>query len=112
MLRNFFLKGRYKEFKSIVKSEKATLIITSLFLEIFITEFYKVIWQPRYDIVTDWKCTKGNKKQDLRKKIPVQQCIVYKRIPTQQVEDGTYDLKERKIFKCSKQSSVVLEKIK
>ncbi|GET56285.1 hypothetical protein RIR_e16584_A0A2N0S3D0_9GLOM [Rhizophagus irregularis DAOM 181602=DAOM 197198] len=48
----------------------------------FITEFYKVIWQPRCDIVADWERTKGIKKQDLRKKIPAQQHIVYERIPT------------------------------
>ncbi|CAB5364498.1 unnamed protein product [Rhizophagus irregularis] len=93
MLRNLFPKGRYRELMSIVKSEKATLTIASLFLEMFITEFYKVIWQPRCDIVADWECTKGIKK-----------------IPTQQVEDGTYDLKGRKIFKRGEQWSVALEK--
>ncbi|PKC07395.1 hypothetical protein RhiirA5_399882 [Rhizophagus irregularis] len=87
MLRNLFPKGRYRELRSIVKSEKATLTIASLFLEMFITEFYKVIWQPRCDIVADWERTKGIKKQDLRKKISAQQRIVYERIPTQQVED-------------------------
>ncbi|CAB5373729.1 unnamed protein product [Rhizophagus irregularis] len=110
MLRNLFPKGRYRELRSIVKSEKATLTIASLFLEMFITEFYKVIWQPRCDIVADWERTKGIKKQDLRKKISAQQRIVYERIPTQQVEDGTYDLKGRKIFKCGEQWSVALEK--
>lgn len=53
---------------------------------------------------------KGIKKQDLRKKISAQQRIAYERIPTQQVEDGTYDLKGRKIFKYSEQWSVALEK--
>ncbi|CAB4496321.1 unnamed protein product [Rhizophagus irregularis] len=110
MLRNLFPKGRYRELRSIVKSEKATLTIASLFLEMFITEFYKVIWQPRCDIVADWEHTKGIKKQDLRKKISAQQRIVYERIPTQQVEDGTYDLKGRKIFKRGEQWSVALEK--
>ncbi|GBC25678.2 zinc finger BED domain-containing protein RICESLEEPER 2-like [Rhizophagus irregularis DAOM 181602=DAOM 197198] len=110
MLRNLFPKGRYRELRSIVKSEKATLTIASLFLEMFITEFYKVIWQSRCDIVADWERTKGIKKQDLRKKISAQQRIVYERIPTQQVEDGTYNLKGRKIFKCGEQWSVALEK--
>ncbi|PKC12152.1 RnaseH-domain-containing protein [Rhizophagus irregularis] len=90
MLRNLFPKGRYRELRSIVKSEKATLTIASLFLEMFITEFYKVIWQPRCDIVADWERTKGIKKQDLRKKISAQQRIVYERIPTQQVEDVNF----------------------
>ncbi|GET61381.1 hypothetical protein RIR_jg23594.t1 [Rhizophagus irregularis DAOM 181602=DAOM 197198] len=82
MLRNFFPKGRYRELRSIVKSKKATLTITSIFLEMFITEFYKVIWQPRCDLVADWERTKGIKKQDLRKRILAQQCIAYERIPT------------------------------
>ncbi|RGB22866.1 hypothetical protein C1646_775397 [Rhizophagus diaphanus] len=55
--------------------------------EMFITEFYKVIWQPCCDIVADWEHIKGIKKQNLRKKISAQQRIVYKRIPIQQVED-------------------------
>ncbi|PKB95692.1 hypothetical protein RhiirA5_436236 [Rhizophagus irregularis] len=46
MLRNFFPKKRYRKLKSIVKSEKAKLTITTLFLEIFINEFYRIIWQP------------------------------------------------------------------
>ncbi|UZO28081.1 uncharacterized protein OCT59_021624 [Rhizophagus irregularis] len=66
--------------------------------EMFITEFYKVIWQPRCDIVADWEHTKGIKKQDLRKKISAQQRIVYERIPTQQVEDGTYGPEGKKNF--------------
>ncbi|GES75296.1 ribonuclease H-like domain-containing protein [Rhizophagus clarus] len=44
LLRNFFPKEKYKELKDIVKSEKATLTIATIFLEIFINEFYDIIW--------------------------------------------------------------------
>ncbi|GBB89621.1 hypothetical protein RclHR1_16360001 [Rhizophagus clarus] len=70
LLRNFFPKEKYKELKNIVKSEKATLTIAIIFLEIFINEFYNIIWQPRYKIVAEWEHIKGIKKQDLKKKIP------------------------------------------
>ncbi|CAB4462396.1 unnamed protein product [Rhizophagus irregularis] len=43
MLKNFFPKEKYREIKLIVKSEKATLTITTFFLEIFVNEFYKII---------------------------------------------------------------------
>src|SRR3954471_6344942 len=99
MLRNFFPKEKYREIKFIVKSEKATLTITTLFLEIFINEFYRIIWQPRCNLVTEWKHTKGIKKQDLRKKIPTHRRITYERTPTQQIEGDTYDLNGRKILK-------------
>ncbi|PKY50644.1 hypothetical protein RhiirA4_467224 [Rhizophagus irregularis] len=112
MLRNFFPKKRYRKLKSIVKSEKATLTITTLFLEIFINEFYRIIWQPRCNLVTEWEHTKGIKKKDLKKKIPANQHITYERIPTQQVEGDTYDLKGRRIFKYNEQWSIALEKIR
>ena len=92
-------KFKYKKLKSIVKSKKATLIITTLFLEIFINEFYKIIWQPYCNLVTEWECIKEIKKQNLKKKIPAYQCIAYEWTPTQQIEGDTYDLKERKILK-------------
>ncbi|CAB5203019.1 unnamed protein product [Rhizophagus irregularis] len=91
-------------------SEKATLTITTLFLEIFINEFYKIIWQPRCNLITEWECTKGIKKQDLRKKIPAHQHITYERTLTQQIEGDTYDLKGRKILKHSEQWSIALGK--
>ncbi|PKY61657.1 hypothetical protein RhiirA4_431962 [Rhizophagus irregularis] len=110
MLRNFFPKERYRKLKSIVKSEKATLTITTLFLEIFINEFYRIIWQPRCNLVTEWEHTKGIKKKDLKKKIPANQRITYERTPTQQVEGNTYDLKGRRILKHNEQWSIALEK--
>ena len=70
------------QLKSIVKSEKATLTITTLFLEIFINEFYRIIWQLCCNLVTEWEHTKGIKKQNLRKKIPVHQRITYEQTPT------------------------------
>ncbi|PKY34471.1 hypothetical protein RhiirB3_454207 [Rhizophagus irregularis] len=45
ILRNFFPKKRYRKPKFIVKSEKVTLTIITLFLEIFINKFYRIIWQ-------------------------------------------------------------------
>ena len=63
MLRNFFPKERYRKLKSIVKSEKATLTITTLFLEIFINEFYRIIWQPCCNLVTEWEHTKGDQEK-------------------------------------------------
>ncbi|GBC03431.1 hypothetical protein RclHR1_05120001 [Rhizophagus clarus] len=77
LLRNFFPKEKYKEFKDIVKSEKATLTIATIFLEIFINEFYNIIWQSRCKIVAEWEHIKGIKKQDLKKKIPAYQHITY-----------------------------------
>ncbi|GBB87960.1 hypothetical protein RclHR1_14470001 [Rhizophagus clarus] len=53
LLRNFFPKEKYKELKDIVKSEKATLTIATIFLEIFINEFYDIIWQSRCKIVAE-----------------------------------------------------------
>ncbi|CAB4374016.1 unnamed protein product [Rhizophagus irregularis] len=50
------------------------------------------------------------KKKDLKKKIPANQRITYERIPTQQVESDTYDLKGRRILKHNKQWSIALEK--
>ncbi|PKC60869.1 hypothetical protein RhiirA1_444708 [Rhizophagus irregularis] len=110
MLKIFFPKEKYREIKLIVKSEKATLTITTLFLEIFINEFYKIIWQPRCNLITEWERTKGIKKQDLRKKIPAHQHITYERTLTQQIEGDTYDLKGRKILKHSEQWSIALGK--
>ncbi|GES89835.1 ribonuclease H-like domain-containing protein [Rhizophagus clarus] len=110
MLRNFFPKEKYRKLKSIVKSEKATLTITTLFLEIFINEFYKIIWQSRCNIVTEWERMKGIKKKDLKKKILAHQRITYERTPIQQIEGDTYDLKGRKIFKHNEQWSISLEK--
>ncbi|CAB4462552.1 unnamed protein product [Rhizophagus irregularis] len=110
MLKNFFPKEKYREIKLIVKLEKATLTITTLFLEIFINEFYKIIWQPRCNLITEWERTKRIKKQDLRKKIPAHQYITYERILTQQIEGDTYDLKGRKILKHSEQWSIALGK--
>ncbi|UZO22791.1 uncharacterized protein OCT59_015141 [Rhizophagus irregularis] len=92
MLKNFFPKEKYREIKLIVKSEKATLTITTLFLEIFINEFYKIIWQPRCNLITEWERTKGIKKQDLRKKIPAHQYITYERTLTQQIEQWSIAL--------------------
>ncbi|GES77639.1 ribonuclease H-like domain-containing protein [Rhizophagus clarus] len=112
LLRNFFPKEKYKELKDIVKSEKATLTIATIFLEIFINEFYNIIWQPRCKIIAEWEYIKGIKKQDLKKKIPAYQHITYKRTLTLQAEDGIYDLKGRKIFKHNEQWSIALEKIK
>jgi hypothetical protein len=110
MLKNFFPKEKYREIKFIVKSEKVTLTITTLFLEIFINEFYRIIWQPRCNLITEWERTKGIKKQDLKKKIPAHQRITYERTPTQQIEGDTYDLKGRKILKHNEQWSIALGK--
>ncbi|GBC39984.2 ribonuclease H-like domain-containing protein [Rhizophagus irregularis DAOM 181602=DAOM 197198] len=101
MIKNFFPKEKYREIKLIVKSEKATLTITTLLLEIFVNEFYRIIWQPRCNLITEWERIKGIKKQDLRKKIPAHQRIIYERTPTQQIDGATYDLKGRKILKHS-----------
>ncbi|RGB26695.1 hypothetical protein C1646_770118 [Rhizophagus diaphanus] len=84
MLRNFFPKERYRKFK--------------------------IIWQPHCNLITEWKHIKGIKKQDLKKKIPANQHIAYERIPTQQVEGNTYDLKGRRILKHNEQWSIALEK--
>jgi hypothetical protein len=110
MLKNFFPKEKYREIKFIVKSEKATLTITTLFLEIFVDEFYRIIWQPRCNLIIEWERTKGIKKQDLRKKIPAHKRITYERTPTQQIEGDTYDLKGRKILKHNEQWSIALGK--
>ncbi|CAB5376779.1 unnamed protein product [Rhizophagus irregularis] len=110
MIKNFFLKEKYREIKLIVKSEKATLTITTLLLEIFVNEFYRIIWQPRCNLITEWERIKGIKKQDLRKKIPAHQHITYERTPTQQIDGATYDLKGRKILKHSEQWSIALGK--
>ncbi|CAB4489555.1 unnamed protein product [Rhizophagus irregularis] len=110
MLKIFFPKEKYREIKLIFKSEKATLTITTLFLEIFINEFYKIIWQSHCNLITEWERTKGIKKQDLRKKIPAHQHITYERTLTQQIEGDTYDLKGRKILKHSEQWSIALGK--
>ncbi|PKB97719.1 hypothetical protein RhiirA5_432606 [Rhizophagus irregularis] len=64
ILKNFFLKEKYREIKLIVK----------------------IIWQSRCNLIIEWKRTKGIKKQDLRKKISAHQRITYERIPTQQIE--------------------------
>jgi hypothetical protein len=69
MLRSFFLKGKYKELKTIVKLKRIALTIATLFLEAFVNEFYNVIWQPRCKAVTEWEHIKGIKKQDLRKRL-------------------------------------------
>ncbi|GET61870.1 hypothetical protein RIR_jg35442.t1 [Rhizophagus irregularis DAOM 181602=DAOM 197198] len=64
ILKNFFLKEKYREIKLIVK----------------------IIWQSRCNLIIEWKRTKGIKKQDLKKKILAHQRITYERIPTQQIE--------------------------
>ncbi|CAB5191595.1 unnamed protein product [Rhizophagus irregularis] len=110
MIKNFFPKKKYREIKLIVKSEKATLTITTLLLEIFVNEFYRIIWQPRCNLITEWERIKGIKKQDLRKKIPAHQRITYEQTPTQQIDGATYDLKGRKILKHSEQWSIALGK--
>ncbi|CAB5394772.1 unnamed protein product [Rhizophagus irregularis] len=110
MIKNFFPKEKYREIKLIVKSEKAILTITTLLLEIFVNEFYRIIWQPRCNLITEWEHIKGIKKQDLRKKIPAYQRITYERTPTQQIDGATYDLKGRKILKHSEQWSIALGK--
>ncbi|RGB30740.1 hypothetical protein C1646_764941 [Rhizophagus diaphanus] len=92
-----------REIKLIVKSEKAILTITTLLLEIFVNEFYRIIWQSCCNLVTEWERTKEIKKQDLRKKIPAHQHITYKQTPTKPIEGDTYDLKGRKILKHSEQ---------
>ncbi|RGB28422.1 hypothetical protein C1646_767819 [Rhizophagus diaphanus] len=53
--------------------------------------------------IIEWEHTKGIKKQDLKKKIPVYQCIAYEQIPTQQKEGDAYDLKGRKILQHNEQ---------
>ncbi|UZO16892.1 uncharacterized protein OCT59_008258 [Rhizophagus irregularis] len=84
--------------KIIVKTKRIALTIAALFLEVFVNEFYNIIWQPRCKVTAEWEHTKGIKKQDLRKKPLAHQRIVYKRILTLQTEDGIYDLEnlERK----------------
>ncbi|GET53083.1 hypothetical protein RIR_e14064_A0A2N1M2A0_9GLOM [Rhizophagus irregularis DAOM 181602=DAOM 197198] len=69
MRRSFFSKEKYRELKIIVKTKRIALTIAVLFLEVFVNEFYNIIWQP---------CCK---------------------ILTLQTEDGIYNLKKRKILK-------------
>ncbi|CAB5352175.1 unnamed protein product [Rhizophagus irregularis] len=110
MIRSFFPKEKYRELKIIVKTKRIALTIAALFLEVFVNEFYNIIWQPRCKLIAEWEYTKGIKKQDLRKKPLAHQCIIYKRILTLQTEDGIYDLKKRKILKHNEQWLIVLEK--
>ncbi|PKK61783.1 hypothetical protein RhiirC2_791291 [Rhizophagus irregularis] len=110
ILRNFFPKEKYRKLKSIVKSEKAILTITTLFIEIFINEFYRIIWQIRCNLVTEWERTRGIKKKNPKKKILAHQRIAYERTLTQQIEGDTYDFKGRKILKHNEQWSISLEK--
>ncbi|CAB5181875.1 unnamed protein product [Rhizophagus irregularis] len=112
MLKSFFPKEKYRELKTIVKSKRIALTIAALFLEIFVNEFYNIIWQLRCKAVAEWEHTKGIKKQDLRKRPSAHQHIVYKWIPTLQTEEGTYDLERRKILKHNEQWSIALEKTK
>ncbi|PKC55132.1 hypothetical protein RhiirA1_476122 [Rhizophagus irregularis] len=91
-------------------TKRIALTIAALFLEVFVNEFYNIIWQPRCKLIAEWEYTKGIKKQDLRKKPLAHQCIIYKRILTLQTEDGIYDLKKRKILKHNEQWLIVLEK--
>jgi ribonuclease HI len=110
MIRSFFPKEKYRELKIIVKTKRIALTIAALFLEVFVNEFYNIIWQPRCKVIAEWEHTKGIKKQDLRKKPLAHQRIVYKRILTLQTEDGIYDLEKRKILKHNEQWSIALEK--
>ncbi|PKC11177.1 hypothetical protein RhiirA5_397681 [Rhizophagus irregularis] len=110
MIRSFFPKEKYRELKIIVKTKRIALTIAALFLEVFVNEFYNIIWQPRCKVTAEWEHTKGIKKQDLRKKPLAHQRIVYKRILTLQTEDGIYDLEKRKILKHNEQWSIALEK--
>ncbi|CAB4483140.1 unnamed protein product [Rhizophagus irregularis] len=112
MIKSFFPKGKYKELKTIVKSKRIALTIAALFLEVFVSEFYNIIWQPRCKAVAEWEHTKGIKKQDLRKRPLAYQCIAYNRILTIQTEEGTFDLEKRKILKHNEQWSIALEKTK
>ena len=75
MLKSFFPKEKYRELKNIVKSKRIALTIAALFLEIFVNEFYNIIWQPRCKAVAEWEHTKGIKKQDLRKRPSAHQHI-------------------------------------
>jgi hypothetical protein len=110
MIRSFFSKEKYRELKIIVKTKRLALTIAALFLEVFVNEFYNIIWQSRCNLVTEWEHTKGIKKQDLRKKIPTHRRITYERTPTQQIEGDTYDLNGSKILKHNEQWSIALEK--
>ncbi|CAB5184877.1 unnamed protein product [Rhizophagus irregularis] len=112
MIKSFFPKGKYKELKTIVKSKRIALTIAALFLEVFVSEFYNIIWQPRCKAVAEWEHTKGIKKQDLRKRPLAYQRIAYNRILTIQTEEGTFDLEKRKILKHNEQWSIALEKTK
>jgi ribonuclease HI len=112
MLRSFFPKGKYRELKSIVKTKRIALTIAIFFIELFVNEFYNVIWQPRCKAVAEWEHIKGIKKQDLRKRPLAYQRIAYERIPTVQMEEGRYDLENRKILNHKEQWSIALEKTK
>ncbi|CAB4382857.1 unnamed protein product [Rhizophagus irregularis] len=112
MIKSFFPKGKYKELKTIIKSKRIALTIAALFLEIFVSEFYNIIWQSRCKAVAKCEHTKGIKKQDLRKRPLAHQRIAYKWILTIQTEEGTFDLEKKKILKHNEQWSIALEKTK
>ncbi|CAB4377768.1 unnamed protein product [Rhizophagus irregularis] len=112
MIKSFFPKGKYKELKTIVKSKRIALTIAVLFLEVFVSEFYNIIWQPRCKAIAEWEHTKGIKKQNLRKRPLAYQRIAYNQILTIQTEEGTFDLEKRKILKHNEQWSIALEKTK
>ncbi|PKY33926.1 hypothetical protein RhiirB3_453234 [Rhizophagus irregularis] len=53
MIKSFFSKEKYKELKTIVKSKRIALTIAALFLKVFVSEFYNIIWQPRCKAVAE-----------------------------------------------------------
>ncbi|GBB96062.1 hypothetical protein RclHR1_26770001 [Rhizophagus clarus] len=110
MLRNFFPKGKYRKLKTIVKLKKIALTVATLFLKVFVNEFYNVIWQLRCKEVKKWEHTKGIKKQDIRKNTAAHQHIAYEQILILQIEDDVYDLERKKILKHNEQWSIALEK--
>ncbi|RGB30343.1 hypothetical protein C1646_765482 [Rhizophagus diaphanus] len=59
---NNFFANTIVELKTIVKLKRIALTIAALFLEVFVNEFYNIIWQPRCKAVAEWKHTKGIKK--------------------------------------------------
>jgi len=110
LLKNFFPKNKSNDLKQILRNDRDAKIWGTIIIRHFSEAFNKIIWKPRCNQVKEWERSKNITQKDLKRRPHKDAYIPYSQDITHDIDNLTYDHKNRRLITAREQWELALSK--